>query len=170
MSCHHSLGSCSRLLLLLALLIPLTLFSQTKSTKPVELARQAEIVAVGTVTSVVSEWNENHSSIRTRVDLAVSEFLKGSNADKSLSLVIPGGEVDGVGELYSHMPRFQANEEVFVFARKDTRGIYRVAGGSEGKYSLQRDGVTGKLSVAGDKPLDELRSSIKEALQDPNLK
>lgn len=160
----------TRLHLLLTLLLPLTLFSQTKLSSTAALAQRAEVVAVGTVTSLVSEWNESHSSIQTRVNVAVSEYLKGNNSSHSLTIVVPGGEIDGVGEVYSHMPKFRTAEEVFVFAKKDTRGLYRVAGGDEGKYTLQRDAVTGKLSVAGDKSLEEFSSTVRTALQVQNLK
>jgi hypothetical protein len=170
MSCRVQLAACTRTLFSLALLLPLSLFSQTKLATTTELAQRAEVVAVGKVTSLVSEWSDNHSSIQTRVNLSVSEYLKGNSSGTSLTLVIPGGEIDGVGEVYSDMPRFRTAEEVFVFATKDTRGLYRVAGGDQGKYTLQRDAVTGKLSVAGDKSLEEFSASVRTALQVQTLR
>ena len=170
MSCSIQITACTRTLFSLALLLPLTLFSQTKFASTAALAQRAEVVAVGTVTSLVSEWNDNHSSIQTRVNVAVSEYLKGNTSSQSLTIIVPGGEIDGVGEVYSDMPRFRTAEEVFVFAKKDTRGLYRVAGGDQGKYTLQRNAVTGKLSVAGDNSLEEFSASVRKALQVQNLK
>lgn len=170
MSCAPDIRLHTKLLPFLSLLLPFTLISQTKLVSTAELAQRAEVVAVGTVTSLVPEWNENHSRIQTRVNLAVSEFLKGNNSSQSLTIVVPGGEIGGVGEIYSDMPRFRTAEEVFVFAKKDAHGLYRVAGGDQGKYSLQRDAVTGRLSVAGDRSLEEFSSTVRKALQVQNLK
>jgi hypothetical protein len=158
------------LLFAITLLFPPTVFSQTQSASTEELAQRSEVVAVGTVTSLTSEWNENRSSIRTRVNLSVSEFLKGATSNNTLTLFIPGGEVDGVGEIYSDMPRFRTDENVFVFAKKDARGYYRVAGGSQGKYSIHRDEISGKRLIAGDTSLDDLIATVRNALRVQNLK
>ena len=64
--------------------------------------------------------------IRTRVTLSVDQFVKGGSPQNSLTIYIPGGEIDGVGEVYSHMPTFRQNEDVVVFAEKDRDDRYRV--------------------------------------------
>jgi hypothetical protein len=75
--------------------------SQSKELTTEALAGQAEVVAVGKVSSLVPQWNEDHSRIFTRVTLSVDQYIKGGSAGQPLTLLVPGGEVDGVGELYS---------------------------------------------------------------------
>ena len=150
--------------------IPHLLKAQTIASSTDDISRQAEVIAIAKVAGLSAEWNEAHTMIRTRVTLNVDQYVKGGTAGNALTLYVPGGEVDGVGEVYSDMPRFKADEEVFVFAKKDTRGLYRIAGGEQGKYTIQRDAVTGKLSVAGNKPLDDFAASVRKALQVQSLK
>jgi hypothetical protein len=161
---------CRSILPLLILALPSILFSQTKFTSPAALAQRSEVVAIAKVTSLIPEWNSSRSSIQTRVHLSVAEYLKGSGDGSSLTLVVPGGEIDGVGEVYSEMPRFRENEEVFVFAKKDARGLLRVSGGSQGKYTIQKNELTGKLSVAGETSVDEFSATIRTALQAQTVK
>lgn len=152
-------------LLLISVFVPNSLKAQVLAASTEELSRRAEVIAIGKVSGLVSEWNEAHTMIRTRVTMSVDQYVKGGVEGSALTLYIPGGEVDGVGEVYSDMPRFRAEEEVLVFANKDVSGQYRIAGGDQGKYSIQRDAVTGKLSVAGNKPLEDFTSSVRKALQ-----
>jgi hypothetical protein len=111
-----------------------------------------------------SEWDETRSRIRTRVSLTVDEYLKGGSGG-TIEVFIPGGEVDGVGELYSHTARFKQNEEVIVFAEKDKKGRYRITGGNEGKLAVMSDEKTGKRFISGDRPLEEFKADIKRSVQ-----
>lgn len=108
--------------------------------------------------------------IRTRVTVNVDQYVKGGSAGNALTLYVSGGEVDGVGEVYSDMPRFRAEEEVFVFAKKDARGFYRVAGGDQGKYTILKDEASGRPMVAGRKTLEEFTASVRTALQIQDMK
>jgi len=93
--------------------------------------------------------------------VGVDQYLKGERPERSLTIVTPGGEIDGVGELYSHTARFLNDEDVVVFAEKDKRGELRVAGGSQGKYTIKKDEMTGQLMVADDTPLVQLTTRVK---------
>ncbi len=130
-----------------------------------ELAKQAEVVAVARVSQVKSEWNESHSMIRTRVTMAVNEFLKGPQAGTSLTVYVPGGEVGDVGELYTHVPSFRENEHVVVFLEKGRDGAFRVSGGTQGKYVIENDRTTGQAIVAGRTTLEEFKRAVKKAAQ-----
>jgi hypothetical protein len=135
-----------------------------------KLAVQAEIVAVGRVSSLVSRWNADHSRILTSVTLDVDQYVKGGTAGGPLTLVVPGGEVDGVGELYSHMATFQQGESVLVFAEKDPHGGYRVASGQQGKFTIRKDESTGTLTVGGNMTLEGMTALVKKANSDLNQK
>jgi len=138
---------------------------------PVEtLAVQAEIVAVGRVSSLVSGWNGDHSRILTNVTLDVDQYVKGGTPGRPLTLVVPGGEIDGVGEMYSHMATFQQGESVLVFAEKDTHGAYRVASGQQGKFTIRKDESTGALTIGGNMSLEGMTALVKKANSDLNQK
>jgi hypothetical protein len=144
--------------------------SQTKELTTETLAGKAEVVAVGKVSSLVPQWNESHSRIYTRVTLSVDQYLKGGSPGQPLTLLVPGGEIDGVGELYSHTAVFQRDESVLVFAQKDREGAYRVSAGPQGKYTVKRDDATGMLMVGGTRTLQEVSSIVQKAVLDNQQK
>ena len=157
----------------LALLLALpgaVALSQSMELTTVALAGQAEVVAVGKVSSLVPQWNEDHSRIFTRVTLSVDQYIKGGSAGQPLTLLVPGGEVDGVGELYSHTAVFQSDESVLVFAQKDREGNYRVSAGQQGKYTVKRDDASGRLMVGGIRTLQEITAVVQKAAIDQNQK
>lgn len=143
---------------------PELLLGQTKHLSTDELSKQAEVVAVGKVSGVKSQWDNNKSRIVTQVTMTVGEYLKG-NAGGEMTITSPGGEVDGVGEWYSHSPRFKNAEDVVVFARRDKQGHYRIAGGHEGKFSVKKDAASGKQVVNEHGSLDEFKSQIRKSVK-----
>lgn len=146
----------------LCFMIPMGLMAQSKAISTEDLTAQAEVVAVGKVKEAKGEWDETHSRIRTRVTLSVEEYLKGSGGS-SLEVYVPGGEVDGVGELYSHTAKFSVAEEVVVFAERDGKGRFRVAGGSQGKHSITKDEASGKRVVSHYWTLDDFKGKVNKA-------
>jgi hypothetical protein len=143
---------------------PEFLVCQSKHLSTDELSKQAEVVAVGKVSDVKSQWDKNKSRIVTQVTMAVGEYLKG-NAGGLMTITTLGGEVDGVGEWYSHSPRFKNAEDVVVFAKRDKQGRYRIAGGHEGKFSVKKDAVSGKQVVGEYGSLDDFKSQIRKSVQ-----
>ncbi len=129
-----------------------------------QLTDQSDVIAVGKVTSLRSEWNKEQTRIYTHVTLSVDEFLKGSEAQNVLTIAHLGGEVGRVGELYSETATFQKNEEVMVFAKKDPKGMYRVTGADQGKISVMTDKLTGKKMIGASISLDNFKSKIKGVL------
>lgn len=141
-----------------------TASAQQKAKALDELAKEADVIAVGRVTALTSEWDEGKTRIYTRVTLAVDEFLKeGSERSKVVAILTPGGEVGDVGELYTHVPVFKANEEVVVFLRTVDRGVYRVAAGTQGKYAVEPDPATGERVVAGSYRLRDFAATVRQA-------
>jgi hypothetical protein len=137
--------------------------AQSRAVAPEDLARRAEVVALGRVNDVSSEWNENRSMIRTRVTLAVGQYVKGTGTGATLVIYVPGGEVDGVGEMYSHMATFKKDEQVLVFAEKDQQGRYRVSGGQQGKFDVRKDEATGKAFV-GNRPIEDVARAVQKSI------
>ena len=136
--------------------------AQTREATPEELAARADVVAVGRVSMLAPHWNADHSRIFTTVTLAVDSYLKG-NQGGPLNILVPGGEVDGVGEIYSHTATFRKDEDVLVFVQKDARGNYTVSGGPGGKLNVTKDERTGSAFV-GNRPLADVASAVKNAI------
>ena len=137
--------------------------SQSKPVTIEELAKESEVVAVGKVTGMRGEWDQNKTRIVTRVTVAVSEYLKG-NVGAVMTITSPGGEVDGVGEWYSHTARFKKDEDVVVFAEKDKKGNFRVAGGELGKLVVKKDAQTSIERVSPQMTLDDFKARVKHAV------
>jgi len=135
-----------------------------------ELAVRSEVVAVGEVAGVQSEWTADKRRIVTRATVRVDEYLKGGGGQSSITLVYPGGEVGKVGELYSHTVSFRDHESVVVFAKRDREGSFRVMGGDQGKMTIRRDASTGKSMVSATMSVDELKSRVKAFLKDTGNK
>lgn len=130
-----------------------------------ELVQRADVVVVGKVTAMSSAWNSDRSRIYTRVTISVSQQIKGETSENSATVSIPGGEVDGIGEFYSHTASFKMDEEVVVFATKDRQGQLQVTGGNEGKTTVTKDETTGLRMVSDREPMGVFTSRLKRVVQ-----
>ncbi len=127
-------------MLLVVLGFQMISYAQEGTSRINKLAKNADIIVTGKVTDKKSAWNENKTRIYTKTTVQVDEYLKGNSNEKSVEISYPGGEVGDVGELYTHMPSFEANEEVLVFLKKDKKDTgYQVLDGEEGKIKLVQD-------------------------------
>jgi hypothetical protein len=151
------------------LITPTTVHSQARALGTDVLTRRSEIVAHGRVKEMKSQWEGNKERIVTRVTMAVGEYLKGG-AGSVMTITSPGGEVDGVGEWYSHTARFAKDEEVVVFAEKDKKGNLQLTGGSEGKISIKKDASSGMSRVSDGVSLDDFKARIKETVRKQAIK
>ena len=136
--------------------------AQTAPGQSDDLVRRADVIVIGKVAHTKSAWNADRSRITTTVTLSVDQSLKGG-APGTVTIVSLGGEVDGVGEWYSHAAQFKLDEEVLVYAQRDAQGKLRVSSGNRGKISIQRDEKTGRRVLPDGLPLERLVSQIKEA-------
>lgn len=142
---------------------PLPASAQHKHVTTDELTQQADLIVVGKVAGLKAGWNTDRSRIFTTVTLAVDQTLKGDAGGGPVTILVPGGEVDGVGEAYSHTPQFKKDEEVVVFAKKDKQGRLRTTGGDNGKLSVRKDAATGISLVSGETALDEFTTKVRNA-------
>ena len=77
-----------------------------------------------------------------------------------------GGEVGDVGELYTHMPKFEDDEEILVFLKRDERNSnYKVFYGEEGKLTLYRDKITGERVTSFNKKISSIKKEIKNYVE-----
>ncbi len=150
---------------IIASIIPLLLWSQPKTVQTAQLIRDSEVIVVGTVGSLRSEWNADKTRIQTVVTIRVDETIKGAVEDGALTVVIPGGEVGEVGEWYSHSVRFKDTEEVVVFAKKDKQGVLRVTDGEHGKFLVEKGAKAGSKIIPNLGALDEFTTQVKQTVK-----
>lgn len=108
-----------------------------------QLAARAQLVVRGRVESSSSAWDESNRRIFTRTRLQAAEVLKQGAAGQAsgngiVEVVVPGGEVGGIGQLVAGAPRFVPGEEVLLFLEATKRGWTPVAL-SLGKFTLRPD-------------------------------
>ena len=142
-----------------------TYYAQQDEVGLKELTKSADIIIAGKVTQQTSSWNENHSRIYTLATLMVDDYIKGVGNGNTVTIKYLGGEVGDIGELYSHMPRFEDNEEVLVFLKKDGNNTdYKVSHGESGKISLKIDASTGELVTNSNVRVSSIKTQIKNIL------
>ena len=150
---------------LIAVAIQGALFAQEESVKIEKLSIDADVIFSGKVTQKESHWNESKTKIFTTTTLSVEEPIKGAENQISVDVITLGGEVGDVGEIYSHMPQFEENEEVLVFLKKDINETgYRVLNGKEGKIPLRIDKKSKQKITGSNMKFEVLKSKINRAL------
>lgn len=113
---------------------------------PRELAERSSLAGEGEVVSARSEWTPDGKRIVSRVRLRVEEAWKGEPGE--VELVVPGGSVDGLGQIVQGMPVFREGERVVVFAEGPERAApHRVVGLAQGKFSVVEVPDEGRLLV-----------------------
>lgn len=137
--------------------------SQQSDVKLKRLTTDADLIVTGKVSGNKSNWNNDKTRIYTIATLDVDEYLKGNSSGSTVAITYPGGEVNGIGELYTHMPKFENNEDVLVFLKKDDKS-YKVFDGEEGKIKIIRDEKTGEKITSSNVRIEDLKTQIKKYL------
>ncbi|RJQ36456.1 MAG: hypothetical protein C4555_07455, partial [Dehalococcoidia bacterium] len=126
-----------------------------------ELTDNADAIVTGTVIEKISYWNDEHTSIYTSVIISVDDGVKGATSGERFTVILEGGEADGMGLLVSDQPEFAVGEQTFVFLKRlspeqipqddvlsiSTGEQFEVYGGFRGKYTIEEDKI-GTLGVA----------------------
>lgn len=145
----------------------LVAIAQSESPVIKNLAENADVILLGKVTQKVSNWNVSKTRIYTTTTVQVEEFLKGNNSQNNLEITTLGGEVGEVGELYTHLPIFDQDEEVLVFLKKDTQNNkYKVLNGADGKITVLEDAATKEKITSSKIPIKELKSQINHFISE----
>ena len=153
--------------LLIFCCIYLNNFAQQIDTELKKLTMGADVILTGKVTQQASSWNENKTRIYTLAIIQVDEYIKGLKAGSTVTVKYLGGEVGGIGELYSHMPRFQDKEEVLIFLKKDEKSTnYKVFNGEKGKISVINDPKTGEKITTSNVQINSLKAQINSYIND----
>lgn len=108
-----------------------------------QMAVRANQIFTGEVVGVISQMNARRTGIFTFVTIEVDEYLKGGRRGV-LTLRFLGGEAEGYRLTVPGSPEFHLGEEVLVFTDGGAGRVPTVLGMAAGKFTLQRDPVTGE--------------------------
>jgi hypothetical protein len=125
--------------LLVLLYAPLARASVVMALSVEELARRSDLVVFGEVVSVQTTWASDHRHISRRVIVKADESWKG-HAPNEVEIVLPGGEIDGVGEQVVGEPTL-AQGVRGVFFLEPVGGVHRVIGLSQGFFMSSSAGL-----------------------------
>jgi hypothetical protein len=138
----------------------------TKATMP-QLTAGATGIVKGYVTDVVSEWNDERTTIFTYTTIVVDQWLKGSGP-KAITIRTPGGEVGDVGLWVEDVPVFVRDQDVFAFVKPiEQLPFMQVHGLHQGKFTVEN----GKVIEAGLPVADFVKmvtSIVKAQEKEPN--
>lgn len=101
------------------------------------LTTAADQIVVGKVVRVQSRWTSDRKLIVTEVEVVVAERFKGSPTD-TVTILQPGGVVEGIGQKVAGMPRFRRGDEVVVFLEDQGGQRFAVTGMAQGKFRVER--------------------------------
>ncbi len=150
----------SLLLVLAIVLISISGFSgSVQADKPLSefelLVEGADSIVIGQVERQVSRWNDEHTRIYSSVTLQIEKKLKGKIKDSTVTLVVPGGEVEGITQVVTGTPWFIPGERLAVLLSGQKDGTFEIYGLNKGKYTL------GKGELAdGATTLDDLKTMV----------
>jgi len=100
-----------------------------------DLARDANLIVVGTVVDVEGRWDDSLTFVHSDVTLQIEQSLRG-NAPAELVLRTPGGQIGGIAQRAEGAATFEPGERVLVFLTTWDDGAYKVLGYTQGKSRL----------------------------------
>lgn len=129
---------------------------------PNDLSRQSDSIISGKVTGVSSQWDTEAANIVTTVTVDVGGQLKGEEEPKTLTVVLPGGTVDGVTQIVSDTPTFRVGEEVVLFLNEVSWHDLNFDAGAEDKFYTLCGNFQGKFKAAHDFFSEESEEGFRE--------
>ncbi len=137
-----------------------------------ELTKRSDVIVLGTVTVVSSDWNFDRTAIETRIDLKVEETFKGTVDEGKIIFDQLGGVVGEIASSVGEAASFKEGEKVAVFLFKSNRDRLQLVGFFQGKFGieLRPDGQMAVRRIPGvSKPLDEFpldnfKLQVREAI------
>jgi hypothetical protein len=146
--------------------------SSSRTLSIAELTKRSDVIVLGTVGVVSSDWNLDRTAIETRIDLKVEEILKGTVYQGRISFHQLGGMVGEVASSVGEAASFEVGERVAVFLFKNNRDKLQLVGFFQGKFAVER-GPEGQMAVRripgvskplDQFPLDKFKLQVQEAI------
>jgi hypothetical protein len=101
------------------------------------MASSADAIVVGEVVGLAS-FEAEAGHIRTAVQIALSEVIKGERIDR-ITLIEAGGRIGERIDLITAAPQFSPGERVFLFLERRENGTWGTFGMALGKFSFVDD-------------------------------
>ncbi len=123
-----------------------------------QLARDADLIVVGTVEAVRSElW---HGKIFSYATIAVNSTIKGELGQNEVVVRFPGGKVGDIGMKVENIPDYKEGESIIAFLRRISNTPYfTTVGGFQGKFLIEDNMV-----VRENLSLDQFTARIENIL------
>ena len=137
-------------------MLPLFLLLASTVSGPADvesLAAAADAVVHASVVRTSSGWGKGGGQIFTAVVLKPIETWKGEQRDE-ITVVVPGGAVGDLSQTVQGVAEFHSGEEVVVFLRERSPGIYSVERLALGKFAVGAPSGLPKRAVRDRKGLD----------------
>ena len=144
----------------------------TRALSIAELTKRSDVIVLGTVSFIASDWNLNRTAIETRIDLKVEEIFKGTVDHGKISFHQLGGIAGEIASSVGEAASFEEGERVAVFLLKNNRDRLQLVGSFQGKFSIQRrpEGEMAVRRIPGVSkpldqfPLDNFKLQVQEAI------
>src|SRR5438067_7194286 len=115
-----------------------------------ELILHSRVIVTGTVKTVFSAWNDDHSLIYTYTEVRPDRFLKGNLDTTRLVLKQLGGSAGADGMRIVGQPRFGRGQQVLLYLNTAPDGTLRPAHVFMGACSIIKDETTAIEMVGRD--------------------
>jgi hypothetical protein len=144
----------------------------TSALSVAELTKRSDVIVLGTVTSIASDWNVNRTAIETRIDLKVEEIFKGRADHGKITFHQLGGMVGEIASSVGQAAVFEEGERVAVFLFKNKRDRLQLVGFFQGKFAVERrpEGqmavrrIPGISAPVDQFPLDNFKLQVQKAI------
>ena len=103
-----------------------------------EVVAGSDLIAYGRVVDVRPQWADERRRIDSVITAEVLSWFKGGS-DRTVSFVVPGGEIGRYRQVTIGAPSFAAGEEVFLFLKTQGSPIPYVFGLNQGVFRVKTD-------------------------------
>jgi hypothetical protein len=134
-----------------------------------ELVQRADLVLVGTVSEVHSEFANgglDQNTIFSYVNFSDLQVVKGQASNETYVLRVPGGVVGRFAQDYPGIPAFQTGQRYLVFIRGNRHDFFPVVGIGQGVFRILSN-AQGQQVVIRDDHIDHAgRRALTTLTQD----
>ena len=103
-----------------------------------EVVAGSDLIAYGRVLDVRPQWADQRRRIDSVITAEVLSWFKGGS-ERTVSFVVPGGEIGRYRQVTVGAPSFAAGEEVFLFLKTQGAPIPYVFGLNQGVFRVNTD-------------------------------
>ncbi len=112
------------------------------------LVQDAEVIAIGTVSAIATEWNAEKEAPFTLVTFSDLDVLKGDESQTEITLHFLGGPTpDGLVMQIAGVPQFSLGERTVIFCQGNQHQAVPLVGMWQGVYRVMFDAERGTETI-----------------------